>query len=259
MREVWSLPPEDGLHNAGPEWLLVVMDSGSTEEVANLDMVLLRAWSVRNKVTQGGLKKAGVRKQPEEERASVKGVVGGRQRERQEAHCFPLDHDGIKNNVDRAFNLVTSADVVGVIARDNDGNDGQPHIMVWRVVSRCRDAEEAEALALLEGAKIVEHWSANICVEFESDCANLVQMVADPSMDRSAILAVIIDIKEILARRPLSLVWKIWREQNRITHNLANYALKSRMCKVSFSFVPLCIQDLVLNDRYRCWSPVSIA
>jgi hypothetical protein len=38
-------------------------------------------------------------------------------------------------------------------------------------------------------------------VEFESDCANLVQMVADPSMDRSAILAMIIDIKEILARR----------------------------------------------------------
>jgi hypothetical protein len=45
---------------------------------------------------------------------------------------------------------------VGVIARDNDGNDGQPLSMVWRVVSRCRDAE---ALALLEGAKIVEHWS----------------------------------------------------------------------------------------------------
>jgi hypothetical protein len=54
MREVWSLPPEDGLRNAGPEWLLAVVDSVSTEEVANLDMVLLRAWSVRNKVTQGG-------------------------------------------------------------------------------------------------------------------------------------------------------------------------------------------------------------
>jgi hypothetical protein len=83
-------------------------------------------------------------------------------------------------------------------------------------------------------------------------------MVADPGIDRSVISAVTMDIKEILARRSSSLVWKIWREQNRIAHNLANYALKSRTSKVSFSFVLLCIQDLVLNDRYWCRSLVGI-
>jgi hypothetical protein len=52
--------------------------------------------------------------------------------------------------------------------------------MAWQVVTRSRDAEEAEALALLEGAKLAEHWSSDIHVEFESDCANLIQMVQGP-------------------------------------------------------------------------------
>jgi hypothetical protein len=89
-------------------------------------------------------------------------------------------------------------------------------------------------------------------VEFESDCANLVQMTVGLGMDRSVILAVVMDIKDIMGRRSSTLVRKIWREQNRIAHNLANYALKSRSSRVSFSIVPLCIRDLVLNDRYHC-------
>jgi hypothetical protein len=48
------------------------------------------------------------------------------------------------------------------------------------------------------------------------------------------------------------MVQKTRREQNGIAHNLARFALKSRSSQISFSFVPLCIQDLVLSDRYRC-------
>jgi hypothetical protein len=36
MREVWCLPPEERLHNVGPERFLVLLDSGQTEEVATL-------------------------------------------------------------------------------------------------------------------------------------------------------------------------------------------------------------------------------
>jgi ribonuclease HI len=101
---------------------------------------------------------------PEEDRAKVKGVIGGRQWERQEAYWYPPDQEVIKINVDGAFNPVTGDAAVGVITRDSDG---QPHIMAWRVVCRCRNAEEAEALALPEGAKLAEHWSANSHVEFK--------------------------------------------------------------------------------------------
>jgi hypothetical protein len=51
MREVWRLPVEELLRNTGPEWLLTVLEAGKMEEMANLAMVLWRAWTVRNKVT----------------------------------------------------------------------------------------------------------------------------------------------------------------------------------------------------------------
>jgi hypothetical protein len=54
MREVWCLPMEEMLHNVGLKWLLAVLEAGKTEEVANLAMVLWRAWTVRNKVTRAG-------------------------------------------------------------------------------------------------------------------------------------------------------------------------------------------------------------
>jgi hypothetical protein len=54
MREVWRMPPEERLRNAGFEWMLAVLDARTMEEVANLAMVLWRAWTVRNKVTRAG-------------------------------------------------------------------------------------------------------------------------------------------------------------------------------------------------------------
>jgi hypothetical protein len=51
MRKVWCLRSEELLRNNGLEWLLVILDAGKTDEVANLAMVLWRAWTVRNKVT----------------------------------------------------------------------------------------------------------------------------------------------------------------------------------------------------------------
>jgi hypothetical protein len=43
-RKVWCLRSEELLRNNGP-------DAGKMDEVANLAMVLWRAWTVRNKVT----------------------------------------------------------------------------------------------------------------------------------------------------------------------------------------------------------------
>jgi hypothetical protein len=54
MRELWCMPLEDTFRDTGPEWFLAVLDSASTEEVADLAMVLWRTWEVRNKITQAG-------------------------------------------------------------------------------------------------------------------------------------------------------------------------------------------------------------
>jgi hypothetical protein len=60
----------------------------------------------------------------------------------------PPARNVIKINVDGAFNPSTGAVAIGVIARNHEGN---PHVMVWRLLFHCRDAEEVEALAAWEG------------------------------------------------------------------------------------------------------------
>jgi ribonuclease HI len=86
------------------------------------------------------------------------------------AHWVPPDRDVINVNADGAFNPVTNEAAIGVIARDHMR---QPQVMAWRVISRCRDAEELEAIALLEGAKLAVQWAANIRVEIKTDCAKV--------------------------------------------------------------------------------------
>jgi hypothetical protein len=92
----------------------------------------------------------------------------------------------IKINVDGAFNPATGQAAIGAVARDYEG---YPKIMYWRPVSHCRDAEEVEALACLEGLHLAQHWPNNVRIEIESDCTNLVAKVRSSSKDRSMYIA----------------------------------------------------------------------
>jgi hypothetical protein len=74
-------------------------------------------------------------------------------------------------------------------------------------------------------------------------------------VDRSESAALIADIKVAIRNRRSCVVVKVGRDQNDAAHKLAHHALLSRSSKSSFSFVPECIQDLVLNDRIRCQNP----
>jgi hypothetical protein len=127
------------------------------EEVANLAMVLWRAWSNRNKVTQVG-ESLSISRSVEflmqldrnMELAGVRGskgqgeVIGqGSLQKRKDSAWFPPAQDAIKINCDGAFNPVTGVAALGVIARDQNG---QSDIMAWQVVTRCRNAEEARGL-----------------------------------------------------------------------------------------------------------------
>jgi hypothetical protein len=54
MREIWDLPTEERLRNDGPEWFLALLDSCKEDVMANLVMIMWRAWSVCNKVMRAG-------------------------------------------------------------------------------------------------------------------------------------------------------------------------------------------------------------
>jgi hypothetical protein len=87
---------------------------------------------------------------------------------------------------------------IGIIGRDHEG---QPLFMEWRLIGKCRYAEEAEAVALLEGVRRVEFWPDSTHVIFESDCAELIKKVEGKNRDCSMISALIGDIQEMMAKR----------------------------------------------------------
>jgi hypothetical protein len=64
-----------------------------------------------------------------------------------------------------------------------------------------RDAEEAEAIAVLEGIRFADRWPNETHVEIEFDCANLVSKVKGSTVDRSVTSTLVLDIKEAMNRR----------------------------------------------------------
>jgi hypothetical protein len=108
----------------------------------------------------------------------------------------------------------------GVIARDHEGN---PHVMAWRLLFHCRDAEEANALAMLEGLCFAGRWSGDTPLEIESDCSNLVAKVLSAGVDRSGTSTLIADIKAAIRNRRTCVVLKAGRKQNEAAHNLARH------------------------------------
>jgi hypothetical protein len=86
--------------------------------------------------------------------------------------------------------------------RDHEGNPG---VMAW--LHHCRDAQEAEGISCLEGLKYANRWLSHVQVVLESDCVNIIAKIQS-------------------CEKAISML-KIWREQNMIAHNLADYALRS--------------------------------
>jgi hypothetical protein len=134
--------------------------------MANLVMIMWRTWSIQNKVTRAGealpiddsvayLVCLG------QEIQGINASVGlGHNTLTRECPSRPTQgtpsslwapptRTTIKINVDGAFNPMTGEALVGLIARDHGGN---PQIMVWRLISNYRDAEEYEAMVCLGGS-----------------------------------------------------------------------------------------------------------
>jgi hypothetical protein len=171
LREYWVLPAEERLRNDGPEWFLVLLDSCTEEEMADLAMILWRSWTVRNRVTQAGGaisidESVNYLLRLQQEMKSVKASTGlAHNPSVRTRPCRPMQGcpgsrwippggASMKINVDGAFNPRTAEAAIGLIARDHDGN---PKIMVRCLIPNCRDAEEAEAMACLEGVKLLHH------------------------------------------------------------------------------------------------------
>ncbi|KAF8718070.1 hypothetical protein HU200_025547 [Digitaria exilis] len=156
-----------------------------------------------------------------------------------------LDPGSVKINTDGAFSPSSGAASLGVIIRDHLG---QPLLTAWRKLFHCRDAEEAEAAACLDGVRLAGRWPEKNVV-LEVDCAALVDKLQSQELDRSLVAPLVHDIKEVGRQMNDFQVVKCRREQNKITHELARLASRSGQSRVSFSVILGCVQDLVLSER----------
>lgn len=144
----------------------MMLDHFPTKVMANFLMLIWRAWHVRNSITQEGKwipitafiifltcymnsLEASVGKRARGS-ADVQGSEGGKGRQTAQ-HWLPPGDGMVKVNVDGAFHPTTGKAGLGVIIRDHTG---QPLLTAWRAIFHCRDAEEAEAQACLDGIRL---------------------------------------------------------------------------------------------------------
>uniref|UniRef100_K4AID3 RNase H type-1 domain-containing protein n=1 Tax=Setaria italica TaxID=4555 RepID=K4AID3_SETIT len=122
----------------------------------------------------------------------------------------------LKINVDGVFIIETGAAAVG-------GS--------WRWLRHCRNVEEAEALACLEGIRLAAWWADRVMV-LEADCSTVIDKLTKGGMDRSRVVPVIMDASCV----------------NKVAHELAHLAIRSKQCCVSFLSFPECGHALLCND-----------
>jgi hypothetical protein len=88
-----------------------------------------------------------------------------------------------------------------------------------RSVDTCRDATEAELMAIEQGLKLALHWS-DLKIIVETDCANAVELISGKKPNLSAYAFSITTISGLLRERETVLV-KINRSCNSVGHELA--------------------------------------
>jgi ribonuclease HI len=151
-----------------------------------------------------------------------------RQTTTQRSKCWVLPSQGtFKINVDAAFDPISGDAAVGIVIRDWQGS---LKLTSWRTLSHCRDAEEAEVLACLEGVHMALRWP-EIPMILESDCQTVVAKFHIKGCDRSALWNVFVEMHDVGSQLCKLEVIKISRDHNNMTHELACFASRYRECQ----------------------------
>jgi ribonuclease HI len=157
----------------------------------------------------------------------------------------PPDGRTIKINIDGAFNKETGRAAVGIIAGDERG---RPLFALWRLLNQCRDVEEAEATACLEGIKLGQHWPDRQII-LESDCAQIVTKLRHgPWIDHWWRPSFATPYRRALFYFQCVVIRLGAREQNKEADELGQLAMRSDDMRYSSESVPDCIRSVLYCD-----------
>lgn len=143
-----------------------------------------------------------------------------------------------------SFLLSSGSSTAGAIARNSSG---LVFLSASKRLRRCNSVEEAEARAaqfgIQELAKIY-----NGPMVLELDCCAVVHAMQADGEPKSAILAMVCNIKETLKSFQTVLIRPVGRNGNKATHHLAALARESGDLSM-IGRAPDCIQSVLQEDR----------
>jgi hypothetical protein len=189
LRQHWFLPDEMQFWYSGPNWLLLLLSSVTTETNAHILFLSWRAWHLQNDVVhvkglasiKGSVKfltryaeSLGLIGRATESELNEKGKGKMHQdageikmdtRDQGEAHCghqswIALEKGWIKLNTDAAFVMNTGESSAGIIARNAAR---EVLLSAWRTLPPWNSAEEAEAEACKNAAGDRVYQTTHVC------------------------------------------------------------------------------------------------
>ena len=115
-----------------------------------------------------------------------------------------------------------------------------------RVLWNCNDALESEISAIMEGLTLAHEWS-DLPILIQSDCAEVISALKCSGKNRTVYGHLFDEVKHLMELRDNVLV-KIERDQNRVSHCLANIGRTGGSTNCWVRQIPACIAELLLAD-----------
>lgn len=275
MAQDWPLPDVDSVCHTGPEWLLDVLHPLSDTARMALLMTLWRSWYVRNEITHG--KKAPpteasrrflhsyisslicIKEHPDGDMEKGKMVIadpmalaGPTTPELVQCSAVaelkwtPPPCGWTKMNANGSYLEADGSAGAGMALRDEMG---AIIFSACRELRTCADALQAKLEACREGVHLALQWTTKPVI-VKLDCAEAVKMIQAKSCDRSRHMALIGEIKSLLAEGRDIVITHIRRTQNRASHELAHYGRTTPRTAVwlgsgTDEVVRLCMNDVI--------------
>lgn len=246
LRAVWHLPGEDKFLWTGPDWLLILLDGVNEEQRTHIMYMLWRAWYLRNDLIHGDgrCSIAGSvsfltsyeevllpnRQMPDDIKGKKPMYSEGQKEkhmaEKQSSGWIAPPDGAAKINVDAGFRMETGEASAGIVIRDCRG---LILLAACKTLHPCSSAEQAEALASLEGIRCALQW-IHMPVILETDNAEVVARLKTKHSSRSVWEGVIMEAKAAMQGLQAVEVAHIKRDSNKVAHTLAQMALSSGNC-----------------------------
>jgi ribonuclease HI len=269
MKEEWILPDDELIKPIGKKWLLQLLNGIPSMLQARTMLIFWRIWHNHNEMTHDkpcpsleGSRRFLVsylnsllliKQHPGADMEKGKMVItqeAGFQKKdkgldgykKVKKKWIPPEEGRLKLNVDGAFSSSGGAGA-GTVLRDHQGT---VVAAACRALVHCRDATEAELLAIEDGLRLALLWSP-LPFTVETDSSEAAELIKETTPNTSIYAFTISAIGEMLQERDISVI-KISRDAKRASHELAKIGRVDQRTAIWFVDLPLVVSQAIELD-----------